>query len=433
MKIIISYIIAAILITSQLASAQQIAKTETGSFLLRGGTLVTVSNGTITGDLLVADGKIKSIGESIPLPAGAIEIDCAGKYVYPGMIDGGTKLGLQEVGSVSLTSDHNEIGDFIPHMEALTAVNPNAVSIPVTRVNGITSALVVPSGGSFPGTASLINLVGYTPDQMYAGFKGAVLNFPATGKRGWWDRRSAEDIKKEAEKAMKTLDDTWKKVKLYAKINAAASSDKKALAGYNPSMDAMLQVANGTRHLLVEVNKEADIKAALKWIEKNEVNAILTGVSEGYRVAADIAKADLPVIVGPVLSIPGRQSDKYDAAYTNPGLLHKAGVKVVLRTSSYENVRNLPYNAGFAAAYGMGTEAALRSVTLSAAEVFGVAGQLGSLDEGKIANLFVSDGDPFETKTDIYHLFISGRKVPLESRHTLLYDEFLNRDPGLKK
>lgn len=433
MKNYISYIIVAILIGSQMATAQQMAKSESGSFLLKGATLVTVSDGTFAGDLLIADGKIKTIGENVTLPADTKEIDCSGKYIYPGMIDGGTKLGLQEVGNVSLTSDHNEIGDFIPHMEALTAVNPNAVSIPVTRVNGITTALVVPSGGSFPGTAALINLIGYTPDQMHANFKGVVLNFPATGKRGWWDRRSDEDIKKESEKAMKTLDDTWKKVKLYAKIDSAAGSRKKVLEGYNPAMDAMLEVANGSRHLLIEVNKEADIKAALKWIEKNNVNAILTGVSEGYRVAADIAKASLPVIIGPVLSIPGRQSDKYDAAYTNPGLLHKAGVKVVLRTSSYENVRNLPYNAGFAAAYGMGTEAALRSVTLSAAEVFGVADQLGSLEEGKIANLFVSDGDPFETNTNIHHLFIYGRKVPLESRHTLLYEEFLERDPGLEK
>ena len=429
----IIYIVAALLIVSQFAIAQQIKKTESGTFLLKNATLVTVSHGTMSGDLLIKDGKIKSIGMAISLPSGATEIDCSGKFIYPGMIDGGTSLGLREIGSVSLTSDHSEIGNFIPHMEALTAVNPNAVSIPVTRVNGISSALVVPSGGSFPGTASLISLVGYTPEQMYAGFKGTVLNFPATGKRGRWDRRSPEDIKKESEKAVKTLDEIWKKVKLYAKIDAASTKNNKAKEGYNPAMDAMLEVANGTRELLIEANKEADIKAALKWIEKNEVKAILTGVSEGYRVAEDIAKANIPVIVGPVLSIPGRQSDKYDVAYTNPGIMHKAGVKVLLRTDSYENVRNLPYNAGFAAAYGMGTEAALRAVTLSAAEVFGVADQLGSLDEGKIANLFVSDGDPFETSTDIHHLFISGRHVPLESRHTLLYDEFLDRDPGLKK
>jgi imidazolonepropionase-like amidohydrolase len=111
----------------------------------------------------------------------------------------------------------------------------------------------------------------------------------------------------------------------------------------------------------------------------------------------------------------------------------EAGVKVAIRTRETENVRNLPFNAGFAAAYGMGTEAALRAVTLTPAEIFGVADMLGSLDEGKVANLFVSDGDPFEPKTTISHLYISGRDVPMESRHTLLYNEFLERDPGLQK
>jgi len=192
-------------------------------------------------------------------------------------------------------------------------------------------------------------------------------------------------------------------------------------------------VVSGKQQVMIEVNKKADIESALKWAKDNELNAVLTGVKEGYRVAEEIAAAGFPVIVGPVLSLPSRNSDKYDSAYANAGMLRKAGVKVALRTNTYENVRNLPYNAGFAATYGMGTEEALRAITLSPAEIFGVADQLGSLDVGKQANVFVADGDPFETKTDIHHLFIGGYNVPLESRQTLLYEEFLQRDPGLKK
>jgi len=412
--------------------AQRVAKSEGGNFLLRGGTLVTVSDGTFQSDLLIQDGKIAAIGEAL-VQGDAQVIDCTSKFVYPGFIDSGTSLGLREVGSVSLTSDHSEIGDFIPHMEALTAVNPNAVAIPVTRVNGITSAIVKPSGGTFPGTASLINLHGYTPKQMYAGYKAVIMNFPSTGKRGWRDSRSEEDIKKDADKALKKLNETWSKVKLYAKIDSASVASRKTKDGYNPSMDAMLDVVRGERHLMVEVNKKADIESAIKWITDNKLNAVLTGVKEGYRVADKIAEAGLAVITGPVMAIPARQSDKYDSAYANAGIMRKAGIKVALRTDKYENVRNLPYEAGFAATYGMGTAEALRAITLNPAEIFGVDDQIGSLSKGKIANLFVSDGDPFETRTDIHHLFIEGWNVPLESRHTLLYEEFLERDPGVKE
>ena len=414
-------------------SSQQVSKAQIGTFLLQNGTLVTVSNGTFKSDILLKDGLIAEIGEGLSVGDEVTVVDCTNKFIYPGFIDGGTQLGLQEIGAVSLTSDHNEIGDFIPHMEALTAVNPNGVAIPVTRVNGITSAIVKPTGGRFPGTAALINLHGYTPQQMFAGYKATIMNYPSSGKRGRRDRRSEEDIKKDAEKANKALNETWKKVKLYAKIDAASKSGNQTKSGYNPEMDAMVDVVNGDRQIMIEVNKKTDIEAAIKWVTENNLNAVLTGVKEGYRVADQIAEAGIPVIVGPVLSIPSRQSDKYDVAYANPGLLQKAGVKVALRTNTYENVRNLPYNAGFAATYGMGTEEALRAITLNPAEIFGLGDKLGSLDVGKQANVFVADGDPFETKTDINHLFIGGYKIPLESRHTLLYEEFLNRDPGLKE
>jgi imidazolonepropionase-like amidohydrolase len=160
---------------------------------------------------------------------------------------------------------------------------------------------------------------------------------------------------------------------------------------------------------------------------------IFTGVAEGWRVADEIAAAGIPVITGPVLSLPTRQSDRYDRAYTNAAMLHKAGVKVALRTNDAENVRNLPFNAGFAAAYGMGKEAALKAVTIVPAEIFGLADEVGSLEKGKLANLFVTDGDPFEPKTQVKHLFISGYNVPLDSRHIRLYNEFLEREPGLSK
>jgi len=411
---------------------QQIAKSTQGTFLLKNGTLVTVTNGTKKADLLIKNGKIAQIGINISADSNTEIIDCTDKFVYPGFIDSGCNLGLSEVGSVALTQDYNELGSFTPQMMALTAVNPNAVAIPVTRVNGVTTVFTKPSGGRFPGTGSLISLHGYTPEQMHTGVSAVIMNYPSTGKRGRWDRRSQEDIKKDNDKAAKELTDVWSKALLYAKIDSAAKASNKTKEGYNPAMDAIVDVVNGDAQVMIEVNKATDIKAALKWARKNKLNAIITGAADGWRVTKELKEAGYPVITGPILATPSRQSDKYDAPYSNASKMQQAGIKLAIRTNETENVRNLPYHAGFAATYGLGTEEALKAITINPAEIFGVADKYGSLEEGKMASIFVSDGDPFETKTQISQLFINGWNVPLESRHTLLYDEFLDREPGLK-
>jgi len=407
-------------------TAQQITPSEYGAFILTNATIETITNGQQKGDLLIRDGKIEAIGGNLNRPADAKVIDCSGLTIYPGLIDSGTRLGLSEVGSVSLTQDYNELGSITPQMQALTAVNPNSVSIPVTRVNGITTVIAAPTGGRFPGTAALINLHGYTPQQMYAGFKSVVMNYPSTGRRGRFDRRSDEDIKKDEAKALKEVTELWDDLAIYHRIDSVGGSPD-----YNPALKAMLPVYRGKAPLMIEVNKAKDITSALEWIEKVKVKAILTGVAEGWRVADKIAKAGIPVITGPVLNTPTRSSDKYDRPYANAGLMQKAGVQVAIRTNEIENVRNLPFNAGFAAAYGMGKEEALKAVTIVPAQIFGLDDKIGSLEKGKVANLFVTNGDPFETKTKVKHLFIEGWNVPLESRHTYLYDEFIKRDPGV--
>ena len=411
---------------------QQIAKSVPGTFLLKNGTLVTVTNGTKKADLLIKDGKISQIGTAISATADTKVIDCTDKFIYPGFMDSGCNLGLSEVGSVSVTQDYNEIGSFTPHMQALTAVNPNAVAIPVTRVNGITSVFTKPSGGRFPGTGSLISLHGYTPEQMHTGVSAVVMNYPSTGKRGRWDRRSDEDIKKDNDKAAKEMTDIWSKAMLYAKIDSAANAGNKSKEGYNPGMDAIVDVVSGEAMIMIEVNKAGDIKSAIKWATDNKLKAIITGAADGWRVTKELKESGFPVITGPVLATPSRRSDKYDAPYSNASKMHEAGIQVAIRTNDTENVRNLPYHAGFAAAYGLGKEEALKAITINPAQIFGIADKYGSLEEGKMASLFVSDGDPFETKTQIHELFINGWSVPIESRHTLLYDEFLDRKPGLK-
>lgn len=401
----------------------------------------TVTRGTIEkGTLVIRDGLIAAVGADVAIPGDAQTIDCAGLTLYPGMIDGGTSLGLVEIGSIAEARDNDELGSLTPYAQALTAINPNSVAIPVTRVNGVTAAFVSPSGGLFPGTGALVELVGYTPEQMsVAGMKAVVLNFPNTGRRGWWDDRSDEKINEEYRRAMRTLDGLWDRAVLFARADSARNATGATLDGeYVPELEALAPAIRGQMPVMIEVDAARDIDSALTWIARRGLKRpILAGVAEGWRVASHIAAAKVPCIVGPVLANTTRNSDRYDKAYTNPGLLARAGVEVAIRTTENANVRNLPYHAGFAAAYGarygFDREAALRAVTITPARIFGVDSLIGSLEVGKRASLFAATGDPFEPATSIRRLFIDGYEVPLDSRHTELYQEFINRSPGVAK
>lgn len=401
-------------------------KPRSGKFLLQNATVHTITKGVLNNaSVLIEDGKILQVGSSVAAE-GAEVIDCSGMVIYPGMIDGGTTLGLVEVSSVAETVDYAEIGNFTPNMQALTTVNPNSEAIPVTRVSGVTTVMTVPQGGLFPGTAALINLVGYTPDQMYAGAKAVVMNFPSSARRGRFDRRSDEDIKKDNEKALKEANELLENAKSYLEMkNNGADLE------YYPEMDQLSKVLSGELPLMIEVNAAADIQNAIKWLNGKEIKAFFSGVSEGWRVAEEIAKAGIPVITGPIQALPTRQSDRYDTPYANAGKMAKAGVKVAIRTNETENVRNLPFHAAYAAAYGMGKEEAWKAVTINTAEILGVADQLGSIEEGKVANLIVATEDPFETRAQIMHVFINGYRIPLSNRHIRLYQEFLERSPDL--
>jgi imidazolonepropionase-like amidohydrolase len=413
------------------ASAQN-PKAKTGTFALVNASVETVTKGVLqNATVVISQGKITAVGNNVSLPEGAEIIDCKGLWVYPGMIDGGTQAGLFEFGMVPQASDITEVGDVVPQMKALSAVNPHSAAIPVTRVSGVTTTLTVPQGELFCGTAALINLHGYTPDQMLKGFQAVVLSFPRTGRRGSMDKRTDDEIKKAAVKSLERLNDVWEKAVQYHRLDSATRGEMT----YYPEMQALLPVVRGEMALLIDVDAAKDILSALNWVaEKKIKKVIFTGVAEGWRVADMIAKANIPVLAGPVLNLPVREYDSYDRAYANPGLMQKAGVKVAIKTKDgMANYRNLPFHAGFAATYGMGREEALKSITIIPAEIFGVSDVLGSIEQGKSATLFVCDGDPFEPKTKIKHVFIDGWQIPLVSRQTLLYEEFLERSPGLTK
>ena len=411
-----------------------------GPFALTNAQIVVAPTDTIdSGTVVIQDDSIAAVGPNVSAPDNAQVINCEGMTVYPGFIDSGTRLGIQEIsGGVPQTIDHNEIGELTPHMNALTAVNPNSVHIPVTRVHGITAVITEPTEGLLPGTAALIGLHGYTPEQMHLGdVTPTVMDFPSVSRQGPSDDRSPETIEKEAKKAMDKLNTLWDRAEQYAQIDSAVavSPETRRKPKFVPAMEGLIPVIRGEQALMISANDAPAISRALDWAEDRGVldQVILSGALEGWRVADEIAAADVPVLVGSVMQPPSRGSDRYDKAYRNPALLHEAGVTVALRSDKVENVRNLVFHAGFAASHGLGKTEALRAVTTAPAEIFGVADQMGTIEAGKRANLFVANGDPFQPATDVQHLFIDGYKLPLENRQTKLYDEFLNRNPGLEK
>lgn len=420
-------------LSTQLLFAQITEKPGFGKFAITNATIHTVTNGTIEGGIiLVEDHTISLVGQNAKIPNDYEVIDASGKHVYPGFIDANTRLGLEEVSSVSLTQDYAEVGEFNPHMKAITAVNPNSASIPVTRVNGITNVVSIPATGVIAGKAVLLDLWGYTPDDMAVKQSaGLHIEWPSAVKGGSWDDRSDEEVQEEYEKDLKELNDYWKKAEFYDEMMTEYEQDAKSRSqpDKNIKMDAMREVVKGGVPVIISVNREKNIKNALEWAqEKEDVNFIFSGVSEGWRVADDLAEAGIPVITSSLYTIT-RDYDNYQRPYQNAGLMAEVGVKVMISTGSgVENVRNVGFHAGYAATYGMGKDEALKAVTINPAEVFGVDDQLGSIEEGKKANLFIADGDPFEPMTQIEHVFIDGYKIPMTSRHDQLYEEFLDRD-----
>ncbi|WP_020403002.1 amidohydrolase family protein [Gracilimonas tropica] len=426
-------VVAALLLGLSVQTEAQITeKPEFGKFAITGATIHTVTNGTIEGGVILIGGKeIEYVGQNAKITNEYTRIDASGKHVYPGFIDGWTALGLVEISAVPVTVDNRELGDFNPHMYAFTAFNPHSAAVPVTRVSGVTTVLSAPSSGIIAGKAAVMDLWGYSPDSMSVKKSGAlVMNLPSSTGGGWWDDRSEEEIKKDYEREINKINEFFEKARFYDRMikEYEKSPTGKIRPDHDPRMEAMREVLAGEVPVALTVSREQEILDAIEWTNSQEgMNFFLVGAEEGWRVAEEIAEAGLPVLTT-TLYTPSRDYDNYQRPYQNPGLMAKAGVKVAIVSNDAENTRNAPFEAGYAAAYGLGQEEAIKALTINPAEIFGVADRIGSLEAGKQANLFISDGNPLQPMTKIEHVFIKGFKIPMDSRHSQLYEEFLDRD-----
>ncbi|HEV2880471.1 MAG TPA: amidohydrolase family protein [Pyrinomonadaceae bacterium] len=409
-----------------------------GTFAIRNARIVTVSGADIeNGTIVISDGRITAVGANAAVPAGAQEIDARGLSVYPGMIDLGTSMGLIEIPQgANATVDVAEVGDMNPNAQAFYGINPHSAHVAVTRVNGITSVLSSPSGGIVSGQAAFINLLGSSPREMAVVPTAAlVVNYPRAagggGFGGFFQQPQANPAEaatardRQVEQLRKLLRDA----EAYGRAMDAANADRNLP---RPDADVMLAslvpYVRGERPVIFRADREAEMRAVVRFSEEMKLKPIILGGNDAWKIAAFLKERNVPVILNGLFDLPSREDDFYDVMYESAAKLQQAGVRFALSTGDQgAEVRDLPYRAGMAAAFGLSRADALKSVTLYPAQIMGVGDRLGSIDVGKIANLVITDGDILEARTHIRHLFINGRQVPLNSRHTELYEQFRNR------
>ncbi len=406
------------------------------AIVIRNARIFTVTKGVIeNGSIVITGGKITAVGTSVSAPGGARVIDARGLSVYPGMIDSGTTIGLTEVGQGAPgTVDTSEIGDNNANIHVDIAINPESSHIGVTRVNGTTTALTMPRGGLIAGQSALINLDGWTWAEMTLKARAAMhINWPGGlggggGGFGGGQQRASAELRREQDRRIEELKKILRDALAYGSAKDARARDASLpRIETDLRLEALVPAARGQMPVVIHAQVERDLKKVIAFADEMKLKVIISGAVEAWRVADELKAKNIPVIIGPVNRMPAREDDGYDAVYTNAAMLHKAGVKFAFQTMDSAEARDLPYQAGESAAFGLPKEEALKAVTIYPAEIFGVADQIGSIEVGKMANLLVTDGDPLEIRTQIKHLIIRGRDVPLASRHTELYDKYKSR------
>ena len=403
--------------------------------------LFTLAGSTIEdGTLIIRDGKIAAVGAGMDIPAGAQVIDAKGLQVYPGIFDSITQMGLREIGAVSATVDSAETGNYNPDVIAATAVSPSSEHIPVTRAAGITEVLAVPGSGGFDsggstnvigGQASAIHMAGWEIDEMLIKKSAAmVLNWPEIETRTFdfatFSRKEKPftDAKQEYDKQVVELTDWLERARHYAQ-----AMEKGAVARYDRDLklEALAPVVRGELPVLVFADRSREIRNAVEFCEKQKLRMILAGGAEAYKVKDLLRSKGIPVILRPSLTLPLDEDDTYDRMLSQPAELAAAGVKFAFASFDNSFARRLGQNAANAIAHGLPYEEGLKAVTVYPAQIFGLADQLGTLEQGKLANLIVTNGDPLELTTDVKYLFIKGQLTSMDNRHLRLYEKYSKR------
>ena len=413
-------------VVSFLAFVLAAAALDAQTIAITGGKVYPVSGPAIDGGtVLIVNGKITAVGSNVAVPADAQRIDATGKIVTPGFVNSSTQLGVQEIAAVRDTRDASARGkdNIAAAFTVWDGLNPNSVMLAPARKEGITSFVVMPTGGLVAGQAALVDVVPGTTTDM-------VIRAPVAMIAEIGDPQSA-GVESRGEllvKLRELLEDTRF---FQTHREAFDRAQTRPFSASRLDLQAMIPVIEGRLPLVVNVDREADIDAAMRLAREFNIKLIIGGGAEAWMMADKLAAARIPVLTGAMNNIPSGFAS-LGQRQENAALLSKAGVPVALVGNAGGgdeeafNVRNLKQEAGNAIAYGLAWDNALRAVTLTPAEVFGVSDRVGSLQPGREANVVVWSGDPFEFSTRVEHVFVRGREYHDKTRQDMLMERYRN-------
>ena len=401
-------------------------KAQSSPLLLTGLTVHTVTNGVKADtDVLIIDGKIAALGQGLAAPEGATVLALDGKHLYPGLIALANQLGLIEIEAVRSTDDSTEVTQTNPDIKAKVAYNADSEVIPTIRSNGFAYSMVYPSGSMLMGQSSLMQLDAWNyQDAVVADGTGLHVRWPNASTLGSrWNPKPADEVRKANAKQLEALQQYFKDAKAYYDAEQA---------GLNKGVDSrwheMLAVFDGKRPLFVHADDERQIRQAMLLANEYQLKLTIVGGRDSWRLAEELAAAKVAVIYTAPYGLPTRGDENYSQAFVVPKTLQDAGVQYALSLDGYWDTRNLVFAAGQAISFGLTPEQALRSVTINAAQIAGVADKIGSIEVGKAASLVVSEGDIFDyLGHKVTHLWIDGRAVDLNNRHKQLHDKYRQR------
>ncbi len=388
---------------------------------ITGGTVYPVSGPKIEkGTVLIQDGKIVAVGAGISIPGGARVIDAKGKWVTPGLIHAGSSIGLSQVGSVDGTNEGTRTGDINAAFNVAEGIDPSNVLIPIARLGGVTTTVSAPSGGLIPGQAVIIDLAGDRIETMVVKSPAAmVINLNEGSKSAGGGSRAG---------VLETLRHLFNDAMEYDRRKADFQKNQiQSLAAPAAELEALRPALKGEEPVVVVANRRSDILSALRLAREFHLRLIISGGIEAWQLAAELAKAGVPVAVNPINNIPS--FDGLGARFDNAALLRAAGVPVLVVEGESGGPRNLRWAAGHGVRFGMSWDDALTSITLAPAKAFGIDKSYGSLEAGKVANVVVWSGDPLDYASKAEAVLIRGIEQPLVSRQSELFERYKHLPP----
>jgi imidazolonepropionase-like amidohydrolase len=411
------------------------------------------------GVLLLEGGRVRgAFAGSGPAPDGYEVVDVTGLHVWPGLIDAGCSVGLQEIETVRGSMDVREIGEDQPDLRASAAWHADSAHIPVTRANGTTTALVVPGGGRILGQSSAMALEGWTAaEALVADAVALHVAAPRTPREvededepellgePWHDACAAAgpaeeppgrrrrrpqpkgELPERVRENWRPLREAFEAAREHVRVAGEAARRGVPGPAWDPRLQALAPYAMGRSPVVFHADWADQIADALDFAREQGLRALIAGGLEAWKVADRLALDDVPVLLGPVLALPPGAEEPYDAPYVNAAILQRAGVRFAFRSNESASARDLPFHAGMAVAYGLPEDEALHALTAGAAEILGLSTEVGTLTPGKRADVLVTAGSPLQVRTRVERLYIGGRDVGLQTRHTELYEKYRQR------